>query len=83
MVCEIIFCSEFPDLPDKAGRKMKRRRRKQAIAKRYAFHAFLATLTAGLNDKGASGFLKIVNSRSSPPEVFLGKGVLKIFSKFT
>ena len=35
MVCKIIFCSEFSD---KAGRK-KRRRRTQAIAKRYAFNA--------------------------------------------
>ena len=41
MVCKIIFCSEFPDIPDKAGRKTRRRRRRrtQAIAKRYAFHA--------------------------------------------
>ena len=37
MVCKIIFCSKFPDIPDKAGRKT--RRRTQAIAKRYAFHA--------------------------------------------
>ena len=27
------------DIPDTAGRKTKRRRRTQAIAKRYAFHA--------------------------------------------
>ena len=41
MVCKIIFCSEFPDIPVKAGRKTRRRsrRRTQAIAKRYAFHA--------------------------------------------
>ena len=38
MVCKIICCSEFPDIPDKAGRKT-RRRRTQAIAKRYAFNA--------------------------------------------
>ena len=38
MVCKIIFCSEFPDIPDNAGRKTRRRRRTQAIAKRYAFH---------------------------------------------
>ena len=38
MVCKIIFCSKFPDILNKAGRK-KRRRRTQAIAKRYAFHA--------------------------------------------
>ena len=39
MVCKIIFCSEFPDIPDKAGRKTRRRRRTQAIAKPYASHA--------------------------------------------
>ena len=41
MVCKIIFCSVFPDILDKAGRKTRRRRRRrtQAIAKRYAFHA--------------------------------------------
>ena len=40
MVCKIICCSEFPDIPDKAGRKTRRRRRRtKAIAKRYAFHA--------------------------------------------
>ena len=38
MVCKIIFCSEFPDIPDKAGRET-RRRRTQTIAKRYAFQA--------------------------------------------
>ena len=36
MVCKIFFCSKFPDIPDKAGRKTRRRRRRtQAIAKRY------------------------------------------------
>ena len=39
MVGKIIFCSAFPGIPDKAGRKTTRRRRTQAIAKRYAFHA--------------------------------------------
>ena len=46
MVCKVIFCSEFPDIPDKAGRKTrlrKRRRRAQAIAKRYAFHVNAVT----------------------------------------
>ena len=38
VVCKIVFCSEFPDIPDNAGRKT-RRRRTQAIAKRYVFHA--------------------------------------------
>ena len=39
MVCKIMFCCEFPVIPDKDGRKTKRRRRTQAIAKRYAFPA--------------------------------------------
>ena len=39
IVCKIIFCSEFPDIPDKASKKRRRKRRTQAIAKRYAFHA--------------------------------------------
>ena len=40
MVCKIVFCPEFLDIPDNFGRKTrKRRRRRQAIAKRYAFHA--------------------------------------------
>ena len=41
VVCKIAFCSEFPDIPDSAGRKTRRRRRRrtQAIAKRYVFHA--------------------------------------------
>ena len=42
MVCEILFSSEFPDIPDNAGKVARRRgrkRRTQAIPKRYAFHA--------------------------------------------
>ena len=39
MVCKINFCSKFLDISDKTGRKAKRRRRIQAIAKPYAFHA--------------------------------------------
>ena len=37
MVCKIIFCSESPDIQDKAGRKTARRT--QAIAKSYSFQA--------------------------------------------
>ena len=37
MVCKITFCSESNDIPDKTGRKT--RRRTQSIAMRYAFHA--------------------------------------------
>ena len=45
VVCKIVFCSEFPNIPDNAGkvtrgtRRRRRRRRTQAIAKRYVFHA--------------------------------------------
>ena len=40
MICKTIFCSEFHDIPDKASRKTRRRRRRtQAIAKHYAFRA--------------------------------------------
>ena len=42
MVCKIVFCFEFPDIPDNAERTTRRRgrrRRTQAIAKRYAFHS--------------------------------------------
>ena len=39
MVCKIVFCSVFPDIRDNAGKVTRRRRRRtQAIAKRYAFH---------------------------------------------
>ena len=38
VVCKIAFCSEFPNIPDSAGRKT-RKKRTQTIAKRYAFHA--------------------------------------------
>ena len=43
VVCKIVFCSKFPDIPDNAGkgtrRERRRRRRTLAIAKCYAFHA--------------------------------------------
>ena len=46
MVCKIICCSEFADIPDKAGRKTRRRRRRtQTIAKRYASHANAKDIT--------------------------------------
>ena len=48
MVCKIVFCTEFPDISDNAGKVTRRRRRRtRAIAKRYAFHA---------NTKIATGF---------------------------
>ena len=39
VVCKIAVCSEFPDIPNNAGRKTTRRKRTQAISKRYEFHA--------------------------------------------
>ena len=42
MVFKIFFCSEFPDIPGKAGRKT-RRRRTQAVTKHYAFHGNAVT----------------------------------------
>ena len=38
LVCKIRFCSESPNIPDKAGRVTKRRRT-QAIANRFVFYA--------------------------------------------
>ena len=38
MVYKIIFCPKFPDIPGKVGRITRKRRRIQAIAKRFAFH---------------------------------------------
>ena len=53
VVCKIAFYSEFPGIPDSGGRKT--RRRTQAIAKRYAFHA---------NAKSSTMFLKQGQARS-------------------
>ena len=41
VVCKIVFCSEFPDIPGNAGKVTRRRmrRRTQSIAKQFAFHA--------------------------------------------
>ena len=38
MVCKIMFCSEIPDIPSKAGSEVTRRRT-QATAKRFASYA--------------------------------------------
>ena len=38
VICKIVICSEFPDIPDNAGRKT-RRRRTHAKAEHHAFHA--------------------------------------------
>ena len=40
MACKIVFCSKFSNILDNAGKVTRRtRRRTQAIAKHYAFHA--------------------------------------------
>ena len=41
MICKIIFCSEFPDIPDKAGRFTRR-----TVAKPFAFHPNAKTVVA-------------------------------------
>ena len=38
MFCKIVFCPKFPDIPDNVDRVARRRRRTQAIPKRYVFH---------------------------------------------
>ena len=39
MVCKISFCSQFPNILNKAGRITTARRRTQAIAKCFVFHS--------------------------------------------
>ena len=39
VICKIVICSEFPDIPDNAGRKTRSRRRTHAKAEHHAFHA--------------------------------------------
>ena len=61
VVCKIVFCSEFPDIPDKAGRKTTRKRT-QTTTKRYAFHANAKIMKIGTNKihnhfKGYVGYL--------------------------
>ena len=37
VVCKLVFCSEFPDIPDNAGKVTRTtRRRRRTQAKRYA-----------------------------------------------
>ena len=48
MVCKIIFCSEFLDILDKAGRVT--RRRTHTISKRFAFYAYAIIPTLTLLD---------------------------------
>ena len=57
MVCKIIICSDFPDIPDKTGRKTRRRKRTQAIAKRYAFHANVIIVNYVFTTNIASGIM--------------------------
>ena len=67
MACKVLFCSEFPDIPEKIWQKSKRRRRKE-IAKRYAFQGnaikfidimrFMASSLSSLTDNHAKGIHK-------------------------
>ena len=81
VACKLVFCSKFPDIPDNAGkvmrrtRKRRRKRRTQAIAKRYAFHA---------NAK-SKGFSQPVFTCSKPTKETLEKkwNMLKVNNKNT
>ena len=56
MVCKIVFCADFPNIPDNAGQVTRRRRRRtQAIAKHYAFHA--KAIISGLSPPIMDNFL--------------------------
>ena len=86
MVCKIIFCSEFPDIPDKAGRKTRtrrRRRRAQAIAKRYVFHANAITWLPRKRSMGLTSMCISKNSKSRHSQMSFKIGVLKNFAAFT
>ena len=56
MVCKILHCSEFPDIPEKSWRRKRRRWRKRAHAKRFAFQVntlstFVADILFNQNEK--------------------------------
>ena len=55
-----IFCSEFADIPDNAGKVTRKRRRTQVIAKCYAFHAN-AKISADILI-----FIRIIGGKSLP-----------------
>ena len=60
MVCKKIFCFEFPDIPDKAGRvtRRRRRRRTQAVAMRFAFQA--NAIVTGIEIPGNNDLFKVM-----------------------
>ena len=70
VVCKIAFCSEFPNIPDSGGRKTRRRRRRtQAIAKRYAFHAntIISFLTVQIDEmNNGMRHIKLCEIQSQP-----------------
>ena len=68
MVCKILFCSEFPDISDKAGRKTRRRRRRrtQAIAERYAFHANATSLFLSTPTRPAQRLQEVLLKLAAP-----------------
>ena len=78
MVCVIVFCSEFPNIPDNAGRKM--RRRTQPIAKLYAFHENAINLFVFVKIYVANTSFKV---RSNHQRCSIKKAVFRKIVKFT
>ena len=72
VVCKIVFCFKFSDIPDKAERRTRRRRRRrrtQAIAKRYAFHAntIISFLTVQIDEmNNGMRHIKLCEIQSQP-----------------
>ena len=85
VVCKIGFCSEFPDILDNACKVTRRRRRRtQAMAKRYAFHASPKIIGNNTTDCIQEGYLvwtmeKVWDVASiSPQQLHIG---LRVFWK--
>ena len=73
MVCKITFCSEFPDILNKAGRVT--RRRTQAIEKRFAFHANAINIK-----KAYKVYMALILIEGSNIMVYKNVFVLEIYS---
>ena len=85
MVFKKFFCSEFPNIPDDAGKGTRRRRsrRIQAIAKRYAFHAnAIKSLSKLIHDiTMATSHLTSNELNNLENKIFLCINQLKVWKK--